>query len=53
MPDHVHMLLSLAPKCAVSQVVGARSICLGVRGTDAHQVAQNLRGRVTDPYLPP
>ncbi len=38
MPDHVHMLISIPPKYAVSQVVGF------IKGKSAIHMAQGLRG---------
>jgi len=39
MPDHVHRLLSIPPKYAVSQVVGF------IKGKSAIQVARTFQGR--------
>ena len=39
MSDHVHILLSIPPKYAVSQVVGF------IKGKSAIQIARNLQGR--------
>ena len=39
MPDHVHMLLSILPKYAVSQVVGF------IKGKSAIQIARGYQGR--------
>ena len=39
MPDHVHMLVSIPPKYAVSQVVGF------IKGKSAIQIARIFRGR--------
>src|SRR5277367_417049 len=56
MPDHVHMLLSIPPKCAVSQVVGY------IKGKSAIHLARVYgerkrgfvgRGRTSDPAQPP
>jgi putative transposase len=30
MPDHVHMMISIPPKYAVSQVIGTRLLCISV-----------------------
>jgi putative transposase len=39
MPDHVHLLISVPPKFAVSQVVGF------IKGKSAIQIARNFQGR--------
>jgi putative transposase len=39
LPDHVHMLISIPPKCAVSQVVGF------LKGKSAIQIARVYLGR--------
>jgi len=39
MPDHVHMMISIPPKCAVSQVVGY------VKGKSAIHIARVYSGR--------
>jgi putative transposase len=39
MSDHVHILISIPPKYAVSQVVGF------VKGKSAIQIARNFQGR--------
>ena len=39
MSDHVHMLISIPPKYAVSQVVGF------IKGKSAIQIARNFQGR--------
>ncbi len=39
MPDHVHMLISIPPKYAVSQVVGF------IKGKSAINIARNFQGR--------
>ena len=39
MSDHVHILLSISPKYAVSQVVGF------IKGKSAIQIARNFQGR--------
>jgi len=39
MPDHVHILLAIPPKYAVSQVVGF------IKGKSAIQIARNFQGR--------
>ncbi len=40
-PDHVHMLISIPPKYAVSQVIGF------MKGKSAIQIARNFMGRRT------
>ena len=39
MPDHVHMMLSIPPKCAVSQVVGH------LEGKSAIHIARHFSGK--------
>ena len=39
MPDHVHMLISIPPKFAVSQVIGF------IKGKSAIHIARTYRGR--------
>src|SRR5450759_4606402 len=54
LPDHVHMLISIPPKYAVSQVVGyikgKSAIHIALNGTFAFYVTHDLRNRILGWY---
>jgi REP element-mobilizing transposase RayT len=51
MPDHVHMMIAIPPKYAVSQVIGVHQgqerdpLGAGVRGAEAQSRRGNISGR--------